>query len=159
MTIQIAPCLWFDRESLEAAQFYTSIFPNSKINAISHYGKNMHMPEGTVMTVSFTLNGHEFLALNGGPQFKFTEAISLMVNCDTQAEIDYYWERLTADGGQEVQCGWLKDKYGLSWQIAPAELPQWIGSKDQAKTDRVMAQVMKMVKLDLATMKRAAKGG
>lgn len=156
-TIQrISPCLWFDGQAEEAANHYVSIFPNSRIDRVMRYGDVGHGQKGTVLTVNFTLDGQEFTGLNGGPNFKFTEAISLMVAAKDQAEIDYYWERL-GEGGQYVQCGWLKDKFGLSWQVAPAELPE-LFSGDQASRDRVLAAVMKMVKLDLATM-RAARAG
>ena len=154
----IYPCIWFDNQGQEAAEFYTSIFKNSKINAISYYGENMPSPAGTVMTVDFELNGRRFLALNGGPTFKPNEAISLVVGCDTQEEIDELWSKLTANGGQEVQCGWLKDKYGVSWQITPAIIDEWLNDKDQARTNRVMQALMKMVKLDIATLKAAYDG-
>lgn len=153
----IAPCLWFDSNAEEAAKFYVSVFKNSKIHTVTYYGDGMHRPKGTVLTVLFTINGQDFMALNGGPTFALNEAVSFMVNCDTQAEIDDYWAKLTADGGKEVQCGWLKDKFGLSWQIVPSSLPKLLGG-DQARTDRVMAEVMKMVKLDIATMEKAAAG-
>ena len=156
-TIQrISPCLWFDGQAEEAAHHYVSIFPNSRIDRVMRYGDVGHGRKGSVLTVNFTLDGHEFTGLNGGPNFKFTEAISLMVAAKDQAEIDYYWERL-GTGGSFVQCGWLKDKFGLSWQVAPAELPELFGG-DPASRDRVLAAVMKMVKLDLATM-RAARAG
>lgn len=156
-TIQrISPCLWFDGQAEEAANHYVSIFPNSRIDRMMRYGEVGHGAKGSVLTVNFTLDGQEFTGLNGGPTFKFTEAISMMVAAKDQEEIDYYWDRLGA-GGQYVQCGWLKDKFGLSWQVAPAELPE-LFSGDQASRDRVLGAVMKMVKLDLATM-RAAKAG
>ncbi len=153
----IAPCIWFDKNAEEAVNFYVSVFKNSKIRTVSHYGDGMHMPKGTVLAILFTINGQDFMALNGGPGVPHSDAVSFMVNCDTQAEIDDYWAKLTADGGEEVQCGWLKDKFGLSWQIAPASLPKLLGG-DQAQTDRVMAEVVKMVKLDIATMEKAAAG-
>lgn len=156
LTQKITPCLWFNNNIEEAVNFYISVFRNSRILSMSHYGPDMPMPEGTVLTIEFELDGQRFTALNGGPEFKFNEAISLMVACDTQAEIDEFWKKLTADGGKEVQCSWLKDKYGLSWQIVPAILPDLISSGDQARTNRVMAAVMKMVKLDIETLKRAA---
>ena len=146
--------LWFDTQAEEAANFYVSVFKNSKINAITHYGDEPPGRKGQVLTVDFELDGEKFTALNGGPQFKFTEAISLVINCETQEEIDYYWEKLTADGGEEVQCGWLSDKYGLSWQVVPVKFfDEWV--KDPAGLQRVMHEVMQMVKLDLATMQKA----
>ncbi|HWR35266.1 MAG TPA: VOC family protein [Clostridia bacterium] len=152
---KISTFLWFDNQAEEAVNFYVSVFKNSKIKQVSRYPEGSPGPAGSVMVVSFDLDGREFLALNGGPHFKFTEAISLVVNCDTQEEIDYYWEKLSA-GGKEAQCGWLKDKYGLSWQV----VPKVIGSlmRDPEKAKRVMAAVMKMVKLDIAAMERAANG-
>ena len=150
---KISPMLWFDTQAEEAAKFYTGIFKNSKIGAVSRYGKGMPMPEGTAMTVSFEIDGQTFNALNGGPQFKFTEAISLVVNCDTQEEIDRYWDQLTSGGGKPVQCGWLKDKYGLSWQIVPSILPKLASGE---KSGRVMQALMQMVKLDIAKLQAAA---
>ena len=154
----IKPCLWFDTQALDAAKFYVSIFKNSKLGELSYYGEGAPLPKGTVLTVTFQLNGQEFMALNGGPMFKFTEAVSFVVNCETQAEIDDYWKKLTADGGQEVQCGWLKDKFGLSWQIVPAALGQMMKDKDPAKTNRVMQALMKMVKLDINGLQQAYNG-
>jgi predicted 3-demethylubiquinone-9 3-methyltransferase (glyoxalase superfamily) len=149
--------LWFDGQAEEAAKFYVSVFKNSKIKQITHYGDNPPGRKGQVMTVDFILDGQEYTALNGGPQFKFTEAISLMINCDTQEEIDYYWEKLTADGGEAVQCGWLTDKYGLSWQVVSAKFfDEWV--KDPAGLDRMMAKLMEMVKPDLATLQKAFEG-
>lgn len=154
----ITPFLWFDSEAEEAANFYVSVFKNSKVKQVTHYtGEEFSEKKGQVMTVSFELNGQEFIALNGGPQFKFTEAISLMIHCDTQDEIDYYWDKLTADGGEEVQCGWVADKYGLSWQIVPANFfAEW--AKDPAGLERVMHQVIQMKKLDLAKLQKAFAG-
>jgi predicted 3-demethylubiquinone-9 3-methyltransferase (glyoxalase superfamily) len=154
----IKPCLWFDTRALEAAEFYISIFKNSKLGNVSYYGEGAPLPKGTVLVVNFQLNGQEFMALNGGPVFQFNEAISLVVNCETQREIDEYWERLTADGGQEVQCGWLKDKYGLSWQIVPTVLGKLMTDEDPAKTSRVMQALMKMIKLDVSELERAFRG-
>ncbi len=156
---RIAPCLWFDSEAEDAARTYVSIFKNSSIGQIARYGTagfDRHgRPAGSVMTVTFTLDGQEFLALNGGPPFKFTEAISLTVRCETQAEIDYYWERLGAGGDPAAQvCGWLKDKYGLSWQIVPADMETFM-TGDPKKVDRTMAAVMQMKKLDIAALRRA----
>lgn len=155
---KITPFLWFDGRAEEAAKFYTSIFKNSRIKKIARYTKVGPGPEGSVMTVAFTLNGQEFVALNGGPNFKFTEAISLVVNCETQAEVDRYWKKLTADGGKAVACGWLKDKYGLFWQITPTMLIKLIEDKDADKVNRVMSAMMQMVKLDIKKLKTAAKG-
>jgi predicted 3-demethylubiquinone-9 3-methyltransferase (glyoxalase superfamily) len=151
---KITPFLWFDNQAEEAVKFYTSIFKNSKICTVTHYGEGGPGPTGTVMTVVFQLDGQEFIALNGGPQFKFTEAISFVVNCETQKEIDEVWKKLS-DGGREIQCGWLKDKYGLSWQIVPTELGKMMQDKDPAKRDRVMNAVMQMIKLDIAGLRKA----
>ena len=154
---RITPCLWFDTQAEEAAKFYTSIFKNSRIVGISHYSEDMPMPAGTVLTVAFELDGQEFIALNGGPEFKFTEAVSLTANCDSQQELDELWTKLSA-GGSEVQCGWLKDKYGLSWQVVPAVLQDMLNANDAAKSQRLMHALMKMVKLDIATLQRAYDG-
>jgi predicted 3-demethylubiquinone-9 3-methyltransferase (glyoxalase superfamily) len=155
---RITPFLWFDGRAEEAAKFYVSVFKNSKIKQITHYtGEELPERKGQVMTVSFELDGQEFTALNGGPQFKFTEAVSFVINCDTQEEIDYYWEKLTADGGEEVQCGWLADKFGLSWQVVPEKFfAEWV--EDEAGLQRVMRELMQMKKLDLATLKKAFEG-
>ena len=157
---RITPFLWFDDKAEEAATFYTSVFKNSKIGKIARYDeageKASGRPTGSVMTVEFQLEGQEFVALNGGPMFKFTEAISFVVNCETQEEVDYYWEKLSA-GGKEVQCGWLTDKYGLSWQIVPTVLGELLSDKDAAKAQRVMQAMLKMVKLDVKKLKQAAK--
>jgi predicted 3-demethylubiquinone-9 3-methyltransferase (glyoxalase superfamily) len=153
---RITPFLWFDGKAEEAARFYCSIFKNSKIKSVAHYGEGAPGPKGKVMIVEFELDGQAITALNGGPQFPFTEAISLVVNCKDQREIDYYWKKLT-EGGKEVQCGWLKDKYGVSWQIVPTIVSELMSDEDPAQRDRVMAAVMKMVKPDIAAMKRAAK--
>jgi predicted 3-demethylubiquinone-9 3-methyltransferase (glyoxalase superfamily) len=155
---KITPFLWFDSQAEEAMNFYVSIFPNSKIGSVTRYGEEGPGPNGTVMTAAFELDGQEFVALNGGPQFKFTEAVSFVVNCETQEEIDYYWEKLTADGGEEVQCGWLADKYGLSWQVVPTKIREWMQDKDPARSQRVMHAVMQMKKLDMAAMQRAYNG-
>lgn len=156
----ITPCLWFDSEAEEAARFYTSIFKNSRIGKIARYGKegfDIHgRPEGTVMTVEFEINGQTFTALNGGPVFKFNEAISLQVHCDSQEELDLYWEKLSAGGDKNAQqCGWLKDKYGLSWQIVPAILPRLITDADAAKSERVMKALLQMKKLDIKRLQQA----
>lgn len=150
ITKQITPCLWFDSRGEEAANFYVSIFPNSSIGAISRYGKEgfeFHgKPEGTAMTIDFKLNGQDYTALNAGPQFKFSEAVSFQVFCETQEDIDYYWSKLT-EGGEESQCGWLKDKFGFSWQIVPDILPKLM--TDPAKAGRVTAAFLKMKKFDI----------
>jgi predicted 3-demethylubiquinone-9 3-methyltransferase (glyoxalase superfamily) len=152
---RITPFLWFDGQAEEAANFYVSIFPNSKVGSTSRYGEAGPGPKGSVMTIAFSLDGLSFTALNGGPMFKFTEAISLVVHCETQAEVDHYWDKLSA-GGQQVQCGWLKDKYGLSWQIVPNALIELVQDKDPAKSQRVMAAMMQMKKIDIAGLKAAA---
>jgi predicted 3-demethylubiquinone-9 3-methyltransferase (glyoxalase superfamily) len=155
---RITPCLWFDDQAEEAVSFYTSIFPNSKILNIARYGeegsKVSGQPKGSVMTIKFVLDGQEYIALNGGPIFKFTEAISLTVNCESQKEVDYYWSKLL-EGGEESQCGWLKDKYGLSWQIVPVALSQMLQDPDPNKTERVMKALLQMKKLELNLLKRA----
>src|SRR6266700_5984752 len=154
---KITPFLWFDDKAEEAANFYVSVFENSKILSVARYGEGGPRPKGTVMTVKFQLEGQEFVALNGGPHFKFTEAISLVVNCKTQAEVDKFWKKLSA-GGKEVQCGWLQDKYGLSWQIVPTVLGELLSDKDAAKSQRVMQARLKMVELDIEKLKEAAEG-
>lgn len=154
----ITPFLWFDTQAEEAASFYTSIFKNSKILHVSRYGDAGPGPKGSAMVVNFQLAGQEFTALNGGPRFKFSEAFSFVVNCENQREIDEYWTKLTADGGQESMCGWLKDKFGFSWQILPAELGKLMTDKDPRKSSRVMEALLKMRKLDVATLKAAAAG-
>jgi predicted 3-demethylubiquinone-9 3-methyltransferase (glyoxalase superfamily) len=155
---KITPFLWFDDKAEEAVTFYTSIFKNSKIGKIARYGdagaQVSGRPKGTVMTVAFQLEGREFVALNGGPQFKFTEAISFVVNCQTQDELDEYWQKLS-DGGQEVQCGWLKDKYGLSWQIVPTILGEMLSDPDPKKAERVMKAMLQMKKIDIKGLKQA----
>jgi predicted 3-demethylubiquinone-9 3-methyltransferase (glyoxalase superfamily) len=154
---KITPFLWFDNQAEEAARFYTSIFKNSRILSISRYGEAGPRPAGTVMTVAFELDGQEFTALNGGPEFKFTEAISFVVNCQTQEEVDELWEKLT-QGGEEVQCGWLKDKYGLSWQIIPTALMEMLQDKDAERAQRVMKAMLQMKKIDIPTLKQAYEG-
>ncbi len=155
---KITPFLWFDDQARAAAKFYCSVFKNSKILKVHRYGEAegeaSGRPKGSVMTVEFLLAGQKFVALNGGPHFKFTEAISFVVNCRTQAEIDHYWKRLSA-GGKPGQCGWLKDKYGVSWQIVPATLGEYFGDKDPAKSQRVMQAILKMTKLNIKTLKQA----
>jgi len=159
---KILPFLWFDDDAEEAAKFYASVFKNAKINKITRYSegpaKQIGREPGSVMTVEFTLDGVEFVALNAGPQFKFTEAVSFAVMCDTQEEVDYYWEKLTADGGEPGVCSWLKDKYGLSWQVQPRLLIELLGDSDKAKAERVMSAMMKMSKIDIAALKEAAAG-
>jgi predicted 3-demethylubiquinone-9 3-methyltransferase (glyoxalase superfamily) len=155
---KISPFLWYDTQAEEAANLYTSIFPNSKILAIARYGDAGPGPKGSVMTVQFQLDGQEIVALNGGPIYKFTEAVSLSVDCKTQDEVDRYWTKLTADGGQEGPCGWCKDKFGLSWQITPSLLGQMLSDTDRKKAARVMEAMMKMKKIDIAALKRAYEG-
>src|SRR3954468_2928464 len=155
---KISPFLWYDTQAEEAANLYTSIFPNSKILAVARYGDAGPGPKGSVMTVQFQLDGQEIIALNGGPIYKFTEAFSLSVDCKTQEEVDRYWTKLTADGGQEGPCGWCKDKFGLSWQITPSLLGQMLSDTDRKKAARVMEAMMKMKKLDIAALKRAYEG-
>jgi predicted 3-demethylubiquinone-9 3-methyltransferase (glyoxalase superfamily) len=149
------PCLWFDTQAEDAAEFYTSIFPNSKIVQVTRVGPDGPRPAGTVMTVSFSLDGQEYLALNGGPQFTFSEAISFQVSCGSQEEVDEYWSRLT-DGGEEGPCGWLKDRYGLSWQIVPTALTDLLGDPDPGRSQRATQAMMKMKKIDIAELRRAA---
>src|SRR5438067_7946258 len=154
---KINPFLWFDSEAEQAARFYVGIFKNSKIERITHYGENGPGPKDSVMTVEFTLDRVEFVALNGGPQFKFSEAISFSVNCETQDEIEYFWRRLSADGGSTGRCGWLKDKFGLSWQINPVFLDDMLADPDAGKANRVMKAMLKMDKIDIAALEMAAK--
>ncbi len=156
-TQKITTFLWFDNNAEEAANFYVSIFKNSKVLSTVRYGNAGPGPKGTVMTIAFQLDGQQLTALNGGPQFKFTEAISLVVHCQTQEEVDYFWEKLGA-GGQIVECGWLKDKFGLSWQIVPDVLLELLQDSDSQKSQRVMKAMMKMKKLDIKGLKQAAAG-
>jgi predicted 3-demethylubiquinone-9 3-methyltransferase (glyoxalase superfamily) len=155
---KINPFLWFDSEAEEAARFYVGIFKNSKIGRITRYGEGGPRPKGSVMTVEFTLDRVDFVALNGGPQFKFTEAISFSVNCETQDEIDYFWEKLSADGGSTGRCGWLKDKFDLSWQVNPVFLGDMLADPDAGKANRVIKAMMEMDKIDIAALEKAAKG-
>lgn len=155
---KITPFLWFDKEAEEAVNFYTSIFKDSSIDLKSYYGDGMPLPEGTILTVEFTLSGEKFTALNGGPAFKFNESVSFVVHCNSQEEVDYYWDNLLKDGGKESQCGWLKDKFALSWQVVPDRLMEWLMDEDKEKADRVMQAMMKMVKIDIAALEKAAKG-
>ena len=151
---KITPFLWFDGKAEEAMNFYTSIFKNSKIGRITRYGDAGPGPKGAVMSATFQLDGQEFMALNGGPQFKFTEAISFFVNCETQEEVDELWEKLS-DGGQKSRCGWLKDKYGLSWQIIPSALGKMLGDKNPEKSQRVMKAMLQMDKIDIRRLQEA----
>jgi predicted 3-demethylubiquinone-9 3-methyltransferase (glyoxalase superfamily) len=151
---KITPFLWFDGRAEEAMNFYTSIFKNAKVGNVTRYGDAGPGPKGSVMSATFELEGQQFIALNGGPQFKFTPAISFFVNCTTQQEIDTYWEALSA-GGEKVQCGWLTDKFGLSWQIVPTVLGEMLQDKDPAKSRRVMEAMLKMTKLDIKVLKQA----
>jgi predicted 3-demethylubiquinone-9 3-methyltransferase (glyoxalase superfamily) len=151
----ITPCLWFDTQAEEAAQLYTSIFPNSRILEVSRYGEAGPREAGTPMTVSFELDGRKFLGLNGGPEYTFTEAVSFTVYCDTQQEVDAFWSKLS-DGGEEGPCGWLKDRFGLSWQIVPRRLPELLTDPDREKSQRVMAAMLKMKKLEIAELEEAA---
>lgn len=151
---KITTFLWFDNQAEEAANFYTSLFKNSRIVSISRWGEGGPMPKGLAMLVTFELDGQEYMALNAGPQFKFTEAISLYVKCETQQEVDHFWEKLS-EGGQKSRCGWLKDKYGISWQIVPVVLGQLMSGKDPEKSKRVMQALMKMDKLDIQGLQQA----
>ena len=147
-------CLWFDGKAEEAVQFYASVFPDARIGHTARYGGNMPGKEGSVMTIELELNGQKFLALNAGPHFRFTPAISLMVNCETQEEIDRYWQTLS-EGGETQQCGWLKDRFGVSWQVVPSDLPHLMGRASPAQSQKIMEAVMTMTKLDIATLKQA----
>ncbi|MFA5951355.1 MAG: VOC family protein [Hyphomicrobium sp.] len=157
-TQKISTCLWFNDDAEEAVSFYVSLFEDSRITGLSRYGKGTPMPEGSVLTITFDLADTEFMALNGGPHFKFTEASSMVVRCETQAEIDRLWAALQSGGGCEHRCGWLKDRYGLSWQIVPARLREMMLDPDAEKTNRVMAAIMGMVKLDINALEKAYKG-
>jgi predicted 3-demethylubiquinone-9 3-methyltransferase (glyoxalase superfamily) len=152
---EITPCLWFDTEGEEAAQFYTSVFPNSKIVDVARYGEAGPRPEGMVMTVGFELDGHKFVALNGGPDFNFNEAISFQVSCKNQDEVDTFWSKLS-EGGEEGPCGWLKDKYGVSWQIVPTALSELLSDPDREKSQRVMQAMLSMKKIEIDELERAA---
>jgi predicted 3-demethylubiquinone-9 3-methyltransferase (glyoxalase superfamily) len=152
---KLTPCLWFDNEGEEAAKLYTSIFPNSKIVKVTRYGSAGPRPEGTVMTVDFELDGQPFVALNGGPQFSFSEAISFQISCKDQDEVDSYWSKLT-EGGEEGPCGWLKDRFGLSWQVIPTTLSELLNSPDKEKAQRVMAAMLEMHRIEIHELERAA---
>jgi predicted 3-demethylubiquinone-9 3-methyltransferase (glyoxalase superfamily) len=155
---KISHCLWFDGQAEEAMRFYVSVFDDSKVIGVTRYGEAGPGAPGTVMTASFVIAGQEFFALNGGPEFIFSPAISIVVNCDTQEELDRYWERLSA-GGETIECGWLKDKYGVSWQVVPSAWPEWLSAADPVRAQRVMKAMMQMVKLDIATLQQAYEGG
>jgi predicted 3-demethylubiquinone-9 3-methyltransferase (glyoxalase superfamily) len=159
---KITPFLWFDDQAEEAAKFYTSVFKNSKVGKSTRYGESAEKaagrPAGSVMTVEFELEGQKFTALNGGPVFKFNESISFVVNCDTQEEVDYFWEKLSADGGQESECGWLKDKFGVSWQVVPTVLIEMLQDKDSEKSERVMKAMLQMQKIDIKKLNAAYAG-
>jgi predicted 3-demethylubiquinone-9 3-methyltransferase (glyoxalase superfamily) len=155
---KITPFLWFDDQAEEAVGFYVSIFKNSRISSITRYGEEGPGPQGTVMTAAFEIDGQEFMALNGGPVFTFTPAISFFVSCETQEEVDHYWEKLL-DGGQPEQCGWLRDRFGVSWQIVPAVLGEMMQDKDPEKVRRVTAAMLRMVKLDIAALRQAYEQG
>lgn len=152
---KITPFLWFDSQAEEAMNFYTSIFKDSKIGSVSRYSPEGKGQSDTVMTASFTINGMEFIALNGGPQFRFNESISFVINCSNQEEVDYYWERLTSEGGQESMCGWLKDKFGVSWQVVPIQLSKLMSDPDKAKAGRVMQALLKMRKISISELEQA----
>jgi predicted 3-demethylubiquinone-9 3-methyltransferase (glyoxalase superfamily) len=159
----ITPCLWFDNQAEEAAAFYTAIFKNSRIGRISRYGKEgfeIHgRPAGSVMTVEFELDGQAFTALNGGPVFRFNEAVSFQVICETQAEVDFYWDRLSAGGDEQAQqCGWLKDRFGLSWQVFPRMLTEWVGDPSSEKSQRAMKAMLQMKKIDMEAIRQAYEG-
>jgi predicted 3-demethylubiquinone-9 3-methyltransferase (glyoxalase superfamily) len=161
---KIAPFLWFKDNAEEAAKFYTSIFKNSKIGRILRYSEEVAkvsqsgQPAGSVLTIEFEIEGQKFVALNGGPEFKFNESISFVVNCETQKEVDYFWEKLTADGGEESQCGWLRDKFGVSWQVTPTVLIDMLHDKDPEKAERVMKAMLHMQKIDIKKLKEAYAG-
>ena len=155
---KITPFLWFNDKAEEAMNFYTSIFKNSKKGSISRYGEGGPAPKGSVMSVTFELEGQDFMALNGGPHFSFTPAISMFVNCETQAEVDHFWEKLS-EGGSKERCGWLKDKYGLSWQVVPSVLGKLLGDKNPAKSSSVMKAMLQMDKLDIARLRQAHEQG
>ncbi|WP_029888574.1 VOC family protein [Polycyclovorans algicola] len=154
MSAAITPCLWFDDQAEPAARYYCDVFKDAAIDAISRYGEGAPLPAGTALTVNFTLRGRPFTALNGGPHFTFSEAVSFVVECDDQGEIDHYWTAL-GDGGSEQQCGWLKDRYGLSWQIVPRQMAAWMSDADPQRVNRVMQALMQMIKIDIATLERA----
>src|SRR5881397_4334046 len=161
---KITPFLWFDDQAEEAVKFYTSIFKNSKVGRILSYSEEAAKisesgrPVGSVLTIEFEIEGQRFVALNGGPQFKFNESVSFVVDCETQEEVDYFWEKLTTDGGEESQCGWLKDRFGVSWQVTPTVLIDMLHDKDAAKAERVMKAMLQMQKIDIGKLKAACRG-
>jgi predicted 3-demethylubiquinone-9 3-methyltransferase (glyoxalase superfamily) len=159
MSSKITTCLWFDTQGEEAAEFYTSIIPSSRIHEVTRYGEAGPRPAGTAMTVSFELDGKPYVALNGGPEYTFNEAVSLQISCRDQAETDHFWEVLSADGGQPGPCGWIKDRFGLSWQVVPQELPQLLGDPDPDRSQRAMKAMMSMGKIDIDELRRAADEG
>lgn len=158
MRQRIGVCLWFDGQAEQAAEFYTSIFENSKIHSVSRYGEAGPGEAGSVMVVNFEIDGSKFMGLNGGPMFTFNEAVSITVDCENQAEVDRYWDALLADGGQESQCGWLKDKFGVSWQITPVDMEKYVGGPDPEGSRRAMEAMMRMRKIDLPTIEAAYRG-
>jgi predicted 3-demethylubiquinone-9 3-methyltransferase (glyoxalase superfamily) len=158
MMNKITPCLWFDKEAEQAVNFYLSVFKDGKVGEILRYGEGAPMPVGTVLTMTFEAGGVSFIALNGGPHFQFNEAISFSIDCKSQAEVDYYWDRLTADGGKPGQCGWLKDKYGVSWQVVPARMIELLKDRDPGRARRAMQAMMQMTKIDVARAEAAANG-
>lgn len=155
---KITPWLWFDMNAEEAAKFYTAVFPDSRIGEVTYYTEGAPLPAGTVMTVEYFLDGQVFYGLNGGPQFPFTEAVSFQIDCASQDEVDHYWDALTADGGEESQCGWLKDRYGVSWQVVPQRLNELLDSRDTDVVQRVTDSLMTMRKIDIETLEVAARG-
>ena len=158
MPTDITPNLWFDTEAEEAAEFYCSVFANSRVLNVTHYTEGAPRPAGGVMTVEFELDGNRFVGINGGPEFKFNEAVSLQIDCEDQAEVDRYWEKLTADGGEEGPCGWLKDRFGLSWQVTPKGMGELFNGSDSARAERAMKAMLQMKKLDIAALRAAADG-
>jgi predicted 3-demethylubiquinone-9 3-methyltransferase (glyoxalase superfamily) len=156
---KITPCLWFDTEAEEAAEYYVSLFGDAKILDVTYYGEAGPRAAGTVLTVEFMLEGQEYVALNGGPEFPFTEAVSFQVSCEDQEEVDRFWARLLEDGGTEGPCGWIKDRFGLSWQVIPTALPRLLSDPDQGRAQRAMAAMLQMTKIDVAAVERAADGG
>jgi predicted 3-demethylubiquinone-9 3-methyltransferase (glyoxalase superfamily) len=158
MSEKITTCLWFDTEGEEAAEFYSTLIPNSRVTGVERYGEAGPRPAGTAMTVTFELDGRPYVALNGGPDYRFNEAVSFQVSCEDQDEVDHYWSTLTADGGQEGPCGWCKDRWGLSWQIVPTMLPKLLGDPDQGRAQRAMKAMLEMGKLDIAALRAAADG-
>jgi len=154
----ISPCLWFDGQAEEAAEFYVSLFENSSITGVSRYGEGAPFPEGTALTVTFSLNGSPFQALNGGPHFTFSEAVSFSIPAEGQEQVDHFWDSLIADGGEPSMCGWLKDRFGVSWQVVPTELGELLGDPDPERAGRAMAAMLKMTKIDIAELRAAADG-